>query len=411
MNPLQLAGFGMACLAVMGNDALQTLGPFLASQRWRGNRWLQGLVLAVVLCVVLLLSWVAGGGDPAWGRLDRFPLPDPFRWRDLVPLLALLVLTRLGLPVSTSFLVLTAMAPVQLGGMVRKSLAGYGVAFGLAALLYGLLAPWLEGQPPELEAIQSEEPHLGAPLSRPSVSEAQRFGASLSEAQRPESSLSEAERSEAPLSRPSVSEAQLPETPLSEALRPESSVSEAERSEGPLSVVPGSAVALLKLAQPGGLVSWQALQWLATVVLWCQWLVQDLANIYVYLPRRLNLAELLATLVVLCGAVALIVTLGGGPIQGRLRSKCRLADPRATTVISLLYGLVLLLFLGGDRLPMSTSWLFLGLLAGREVGLTCRGTGKPAGAMVQDLTWDLLRAAAGLATSLVVALLVAADRA
>ena len=436
MNPLQLAGFGMASLAVMGNDALQTLGPFLASQRWRGNRWLQGLVLAVVLCVVLLLSWVAGGGDPAWGRLDRFPLPDPFRWRDLVPLLALLVLTRLGLPVSTSFLVLTAMAPVQLGGMVRKSLAGYGVAFGLAALLYGLLAPWLEGQPPELEAIQSEEPHLGAPLSRPSVSEAQRFGASLSEAQRPESSLSEAERSEAPLSRPSVaeaqrsegplsrpsvSEAQLPETPLSEAWGPESSVaeaqrfgaslSEAERPEGPLLVVPGSAVALLKLAQPGGLVSWQSLQWLATVVLWCQWLVQDLANIYVYLPRRLNLAELLATLVVLCGAVALIVTLGGGPIQGRLRSKCRLADPRATTVISLLYGLVLLLFLGGDRLPLSTSWLFLGLLAGREVGLTCRGSGQPASAMVQDLTWDLLRAAAGLATSLVVALLVAADRA
>ena len=404
MNPLQLAGFGMACLAVMGNDALQTLGPFLASQRWRGNRWLQGLVLAVVLCVVLLLSWVAGGGDPAWGRLDRFPPPDPFRWRDLVPLLALLallVLTRLGLPVSTSFLVLTAMAPVQLGGMVRKSLVGYGVAFGLAALLYGLLAPWLEGQPPELEAIQSEEPHLGAPLSRPSVSEAQLPETPLSEALRPESSVSEAERSETPLSRPSVAEAQ----------RFGASLSEAERSEGPLSVVPGSAVALLKLAQPGGLVSWQALQWLATVVLWCQWLVQDLANIYVYLPRRLNLAELLATLVVLCGAVALIVTLGGGPIQGRLRSKCRLADPRATTVISLLYGLVLLLFLGGDRLPMSTSWLFLGLLAGREVGLTCRGTGQPAGAMVQDLTWDLLRAAAGLAMSLVVALLVAADRA
>ena len=406
MSPLQLAGFGMASLAVMGNDALQTLGPFLASQRWRGNRWLQGLVLAVVLCVVLLLSWAAGGGDPAWGRLDRFPLPDPFRWRDLVPLLALLVLTRLGLPVSTSFLVLTAMAPVQLGGMVRKSLVGYGVAFGLAALLYGLLAPWLEGHLPELEAIQSAQPPSGeerfeAPLSSPFVAEAPLLAApgsetspanpSAAEAQRFEVSLSEVERSEMTLSKPSAAEA--------------------ERFERPLSVGPGSAVALLKLPQSGGLVSWQALQWLATVVLWCQWLVQDLANIYVYLPRRLNLAELLATLVVLCGAVALIVTLGGGPIQGRLRSKCRLADPQATTVISLLYGLVLLLFLGGDRLPMSTSWLFLGLLAGREVGLTCRGTGQPAGAMVQDLTWDLLRAAAGLATSLVVALLVAADRA
>ncbi|MFO0031141.1 MAG: hypothetical protein ACK54Z_02680, partial [Cyanobacteriota bacterium] len=123
------------------------------------------------------------------------------------------------------------------------------------------------------------------------------------------------------------------------------------------------------------------------------------------------LAELLVTLVVLCGAVALLVSLGGGPMQERLRGKCRIADPGATTVLSLLYGLVLLLFLGGDRLPMSTSWLFLGLLAGREVGLGCRGVGRPAAAMLQDLTLDLLRAAAGLATSLAVALLVAADRA
>ena len=316
MNPLQLVGFGMASLAVMGNDALQTLGPFLASQRWRGNRWLQGLVLAAVLCGVLLLSWAAGAGDPAWGRLDRFPLPDPFRWRDLLPLVALLLLTRLGMPVSTSFLVLTAMAPAELGGMVRKSLAGYGVAFALAASAYGLLAPWLEG------------PALPRPQS-------------------------------------------------------------------------GAA---------GGF-PWQALQWLATVALWSQWLVQDLANIYVYLPRRLSLAELLVTLVVLCGAVALTVSLGGGPIQARLRGKCRIADPRATTVISLLYGLVLLLFLGGDRLPMSTSWLFLGLLAGREVGLACRRLGRPFPALLPDLTLDLLRAAAGLATSLAVALLVAADRA
>jgi hypothetical protein len=315
VNPLQLAGFGLASVAVMGNDALQTLGPFLASQRWRGNRWRQGLVLAAVLCVVLPLSWVAGAGDPAWGRLEGFPLPDPFRWRDLLPLVALLLLTRLGMPVSTSFLVLTAMAPVQLGGMVRKSLAGYGVAFALAALAYSLLAPWLEGRRPKAAS------------------------------------------------------------------------------------------------PPAGAFPWPVVQWLATVALWSQWLVQDLANIYVYLPRRLSLAELLVTLVVLCGAVALIVTLGGGPIQGRLRGKCHIDDPRATTVISLLYGLVLLLFLGGDRLPMSTSWLFLGLLAGREVGLACRGMGRPAGPLAQDLTVDLLWAAAGLATSLAVALLVAADRA
>jgi hypothetical protein len=300
----------------MGNDALQTLGPFLASQRGSQTRWLQGLVLAAVLCAVLLLSWAAGGGDPAWGRLDRFPLPDPFRWWDLLPLAALLLLTRLGMPVSTSFLVLTALAPVELGPMARKSLAGYGVAFAVAVLAYGLLAR-AGGERPAAEGAGE-----------------------------------------------------------------------------------GSREGL-----------WRGLQWLATLALWSQWLVQDLANIYVYLPRRLQLAELLATLVVLCGTLALIVVLGGGPMQGRLRGKCGVEDPQASAGISLLYGLVLLLFLGGDRLPLSTSWLFLGLLAGREVGLAWRGVGRPAVEVAREVSGDLLRAAAGLATSLAVALLVAADRA
>ncbi|MFN9646218.1 MAG: hypothetical protein ACK6BG_14120 [Cyanobacteriota bacterium] len=313
-------GFGLASVAVMGNDALQTLGPFLASQRGRGGRWRQGLALAAVLCVVLLLSWRAGAGDPAWGRLDRFPLPDPFRPRDLLPLGALLLLTRLGLPVSTSFLVLTALAPARLGAMVRKSLAGYGVAFAVAAVAYGLWSPWLEGRPAEV---------------------------------------------------------------------PPAEVPPAEGEE--------------EEAVPGGPDGWMRLQWLATLALWSQWLVQDLANIYVYLPRRLSLPELLATLVVLCGAVALIVALGGGPMQERLRSKSGVNDPRATAVISLLYGLVLLVFLGGDRLPLSTSWLFLGLLAGREVGLAGRGAGQSLPLVVLELCGVLLVEAAGLAKILAVA--------
>ncbi len=328
-------GFGLASLAVMGNDALQTLGPFLAGQRGRASRWWQGLFLAALLCAVLALSWAAGEGDPAWGRLDRFALPQPLGWIDLVPLLALLALTRLGLPVSTSFLVLTAVAPAQLGAMLRKSAAGYGAAFVVALLAYGLAAPWLEGAA-AAEGESEGEGGLGLALPH----QAQPWLALPHQAQR-----------------------------------------------------------------------WLALPWLATALLWCQWLVQDLANIYVFLPRRLNGAELVVTLLVLCGAVALVVSLGGGPIQGRLRGKCRASDPRSTTVISLLFGLVLLAFLGGDRLPMSTSWLFLGLLGGREVGLGARGLGQPAPRVARELSLDLLAAGAALATSLAVALLVAADRA
>ncbi|MFN9629205.1 MAG: hypothetical protein ACK59A_03110 [Cyanobacteriota bacterium] len=346
----------------MGNDALQTLGPFLASQRGRANRPWQALVLAGVLCAVLLGSWAAGGGDPAWGRLDRFPLPDPFRWRDLVPLVALVGLTRLGIPVSTSFLVLTAVAPPQLGAMARKSAAGYGVAFAVGALAYGLLGAWMEGPGASLSSAPAVSPTPTAPVAPP--------------------------------------------TPTASAGLPAPTAPPA-----PLTPTAPAAPATPMASRWGGAIPWQALQWLATLALWSQWLVQDLANIYVYLPRHLNLAELLATLVVLSGAVALVVALGGGPLQERLRSKSPLEEARATTLLSLLQGLVLVAFLGGDRLPMSTSWVFLGLLAGREVGLGCRGLGRQAPAVARDLTLDLLRAGVGLATSLAVALLVAGDRA
>jgi hypothetical protein len=178
---------------------------------------------------------------------------------------ALLGLTRLGVPVSTSFLVLTAMAPVQIEPMLRKSLTGYGVAFGMAALVYGVLAPWLAG------ALRGAEAWTlaGSPPGG-------QGGAG---------------------------------------------------QEG--TAAPDGQAATGGGQDAGRAFPWLALRWLATVALWSQWLVQDLANIYVYLPRHLNLAELLVTLMVLCGAVALLVSLDGGPMQGRLRGKCHIDNPRA----------------------------------------------------------------------------------
>ena len=45
-------------------------------------------------------------------------------------------------------------------------------------------------------------------------------------------------------------------------------------------------------------------------------------------------------------------------------------DTRSATIIDFIYGLILLIFKEWSNMPMSTTWVFLGLLAGREVALT-----------------------------------------
>lgn len=318
LSAIQAAGFLLAGAAVIGNDALQTLGTFLAANRGRIPRPLQALYLCLLLCAVLGLGWSRGGGDPSWGRLETFPLAERFGWLDLLPPLAVLALTRLGMPVSTTFLVLTAFTPANLPALLRQSLLGYGAALLSGLLVYGLAA-WL----------------LAWLVERPSLAEGE----------------------------------------------------EPQRSW-----------------------LWLALQWLAAGWLWSQWLIQDLANVYVYLPRHLAAPPMILSLAALCGAVAVLVASGGGPIQERLTSKSAVDDPRAAALITALYGLILAGCAAVSRRPLSTTWVFLGLLAGRELALQLRWRERSAGAVAAVLGADIARAALGLGVSVAVALLLPALR-
>jgi hypothetical protein len=96
----------------------------------------------------------------------------------------------------------------------------------------------------------------------------------------------------------------------------------------------------------------------------------------------------------------------GGKIQEIVRVKTNTQDIRSATFIDFFYGLVLLLFkfdmLGiGAKIPMSTTWVFLGMLAGREVALRIRleeahHDGKRVANMVFS---DLGKATIGLVVS------------
>ncbi|MEM9232849.1 MAG: hypothetical protein AAGA69_01260, partial [Pseudomonadota bacterium] len=131
-------GFMFAAYAVVGNDALQTLGTFINS-----NRHLHWTILfafaALILVITFTYGWQVNNGDPSYGRLsntDKYPVID-IEWYHVLPPAVLLIITRLGIPVSTSFMVLTIFATLGgLGSMLEKSLLGYGMAFVVGFAVY-----------------------------------------------------------------------------------------------------------------------------------------------------------------------------------------------------------------------------------------------------------------------------------
>ncbi len=152
---------------------------------------------------------------------------------------------------------------------------------------------------------------------------------------------------------------------------------------------------------------WRILQWLSTGFLWSAWLTQDAANATVYLPRVLSGFEAIVVLLFMFFALGYIISRRGGEIQKVVTEKTDVLYVKSATIIDFVYGLVLVYFKWINDLPMSTTWVFLGLLAGREIAL--RATlhkKKPYSHTLKLVRKDLLRAGFGLAVSLVLAFLI-----
>ena len=309
-------GFLLAAYSVIANDVIQTLGTFLSSNK-RVSWWKLWGYAGAILTVILVYGWHVNGGDVSYGRLigdaaegfdisnPRYPHPNPMVWWYVLPPAVLLCITRLGIPVSTTFMILTFFAPGNLGPMLIKSVSGYAVAFLAAIIGYLFIA-------------KSIEKHfLDHPLER----------------------------------------------------------------------------------SPASKRWWTLAQWSATGFLWSQWLIQDFANIYVYLPRKLGLPELVLSLVVLLGLLAYIFYQRGGAIQKIVLSKRNTTDIRSATIIDLLFGLILLFFKEISSIPMSTTWVFIGLLAGREYALTMRIDKKVSGKIHRMISFDFGKVSLGLVVS------------
>jgi hypothetical protein len=297
-------GFALAAYSVVGNDTIQTLGTFLSSNE-RKKWWVLWLFAGGILSFTLIYGYYVYDGDVSYGRLSKYPIPPNFSWFYLIPPLVLLALTRTGIPVSTSFLILTFFNEENLNKMILKSVSGYVLAFFTALILYFIISKSIEKK------------FIENPITR----------------------------------------------------------RETRR--------------------------WTILQWCSTGFLWSQWLIQDFANIYVYLPRKLDGISLILSLLLILALLAYIIASKGGAIQSIIRTKTNTIDLRSATIIDFTYGIVLYFFKELNNVPMSTTWVFIGILAGREIAINVMLRKKEARkTMFKGLGLDVVKVLIGLIISI-----------
>ena len=148
---------------------------------------------------------------------------------------------------------------------------------------------------------------------------------------------------------------------------------------------------------------WVVFQWITSGFLWALWIMQDAANIAVFLPRRLSLPEFLIFSLTIMIGLGIILYLKGDRIQEIVEEKSEVKDVRPATIIDLVYAIILIYFTWINTVPMSTTWVFIGLLGGRELGMKIRRH-KPLKDTWRLIGKDILYALTGLIVSIIIAI-------
>ena len=150
---------------------------------------------------------------------------------------------------------------------------------------------------------------------------------------------------------------------------------------------------------------WTITQWLTSGTLWAVWLTQDAANIAVYLNRSMGEGSFLGFITVIAIGLGLLLYFKGGRIQKIVTEKSVVTDVMFATLIDFIYCIILFYFKLHSKVPMSTTWVFIGLLAGREIGMALMKSGdnsilKSIKLGVKDMSYALI----GLIVSIAIAI-------
>ena len=304
-------GFIISVYSVIANDVIQTLGTFISSN-FKIKWWWLWLFAISILSITLCYGWYINDGDVSYGRLNNIPYPENLQWWYLLAPIALLVITRIGVPVSTTFMILSIFSSsVIIEKMILKSIYGYSLSFVFAVMVYVVISKKLE-----------------------------------------------------------------------------------------------SNLSLDKLDKHTKKHYWLVAQWFSTGFLWSQWLIQDFANIFVFLPRKLSLEQLMISLTCILLIMAYIFRKRGGKIQEIVNQKSNTKNIRSATIIDLIYGVFLFVFGNLNSIPMSTTWVFIGILAGRELAITYLLNKTKINYTYIIIAKDFAKVNIGLAVSVVIAFLI-----
>ncbi len=304
-----ITGFALAGYSVIANDSVQTLGTFIASKN-KHFRWytLAGSA-SLMMIIVITYGWIVNDGDISFQRLTRIPYQE-IQWYHAVAPGMLLLLTRIGIPVSTTFLVLSAFAStVVLEKMLVKSVVGYGLAAVVAYICWIGISKFIN----------------------------EKFD---------------------------------------------------------------------EITTPWKINFWRNAVWISSAYLWAAWLAHDVANIAVFLPRKLDLWLLIIVLVYFTVLLFYIFYIQGGPIQKVVLTKTGTRYARSATIINTVYAAVLYYFKEINDLPMSTTWVFVGLLTGREIAIAQMNKDYKFKYVFPLIGKDFIKMIFGLSVSVAIVLLI-----
>ncbi len=266
-------GFALAGYSAIANDSIQTIGTFIASNSQR-PWWLLWLFIGIIFLITVTHSWLRYDGDVSSQILlskGFSEAPQSFSFLQLSAPIILLILTRMRMPVSTTFLLLSVFSTdgSAIFSVLQKSFSGYLLAFAMAIVVW---------------------------------------------------------------------------------------------------FVVGAFVKKYFVGKPSNW--WIPLQWIISGALWAAWIMQDAANIAIFLPRSLSLGQFIAFCSFIFLGLGLLFYLKGDKIQGIVNEKSGITDVRAATIVDFIYALLLFYFKSLSNIPMSTTWVFIGLLGGRELAIS-----------------------------------------
>ncbi len=270
-------GFLFAAYAAVSNDSIQSLGTFIESNKDK-KWWVLWLFTGAIFLAVVTFSWFYFDGDVTYQRLldgdgqTKYPHPEKFNFFQVVAPLVLIILTRLKMPVSTTFLLLSVFSADSSGitSVVWKSWSGYIIAFILSFLIWYLSYNFIR------KHFASRKTHF----------------------------------------------------------------------------------------------LWTVVQWTVSGTLWGVWVMQDGANIAVFLPRQQTGWEFIIFAATIFVGLGLLYYLRGDKIQEVVSEKIRISDVRAATLVDFSYVILLVYKLFISTVPLSTTWVFLGIIGGREIAVS-----------------------------------------